>query len=94
MRSKIPLVQVVLVVSWSIFLFDILAGITFAEWPSAPTGNVPISTAANEQYYPQLVSDGEGGAIVTWVDYRSGNYDIVLGGLYFRFFIDTVLIIC
>ena len=64
MRSKILLVQVVLVVSWSILLFNILAGITFAEWPSDPTVNVPICTAADDQRHPQLVSDGAGGAII------------------------------
>lgn len=38
---------------------------------------VPISTAAGGQYFPQLVSDGSGGAIVVWQDYRSGsNSDI------------------
>jgi len=46
MRNKILLIQLVLVVSWSICLFDILAGIAFAEWSSAPTGNVPSYTAA------------------------------------------------
>ena len=46
MHSKIPLVQIVLVVSWSILLFDLFAGITFAEWSSDPTINVPICTAA------------------------------------------------
>jgi len=64
MRSKILLIQLVLVVSWSILLFNILAEITFAEWPSDPTVNVPICTAANNQYYPQFVSDGAGGAII------------------------------
>jgi hypothetical protein len=73
MRSKILLVQIILVVS----LFNILAGITFAEWPSDPTVNVPICTAANDQSSPQLVSDGAGGAIITWVDYRSGSYSDV-----------------
>ncbi len=45
-------------------------------WPSDPTVNVPISTAANDQYIPQLVSDGAGGAIITWFDRRSGSDDI------------------
>ncbi|OGQ10292.1 MAG: hypothetical protein A3D30_10905 [Deltaproteobacteria bacterium RIFCSPHIGHO2_02_FULL_43_33] len=40
------------------------------------TNGMAISTAANNQYYPQIVSDGSGGAIITWHDYRSGNYDI------------------
>ncbi|MFQ6039811.1 MAG: hypothetical protein ACE5PV_03060 [Candidatus Poribacteria bacterium] len=50
MRGKILSVQVVLMVSWSILLFAILVRITFAEWPSDPTVNVPISTAAGDQY--------------------------------------------
>ncbi|HAG51817.1 MAG TPA: hypothetical protein DCL42_10875, partial [Deltaproteobacteria bacterium] len=37
---------------------------------------VPISTAAGYQYSPTIVTDGSGGAIITWHDYRSGNYDI------------------
>ena len=37
---------------------------------------VAISTAAIDQFNPQLISDGSGGAIITWQDYRSGNYDI------------------
>jgi len=37
---------------------------------------IPISTAANNQSVPQLVSDGSGGAIITWEDNRNGTYDI------------------
>ncbi|MDD8017510.1 MAG: T9SS type A sorting domain-containing protein [Bacteroidota bacterium] len=38
---------------------------------------VALCTAANEQSYPAIVSDGSGGAIITWQDYRSTtNYDI------------------
>jgi len=37
---------------------------------------VAICTAASSQYNPQLVSDGVDGAIITWFDPRSGNYDI------------------
>lgn len=33
---------------------------------------VAICTAANVQQYPQLVSDGSGGAIIVWEDFRSG----------------------
>ena len=48
-----------------------------AAWPSDPTINVPLCTAANNQYFPTIVSDGAGGAIVTWEDFRSGtNADI------------------
>lgn len=38
---------------------------------------VAVCTAGNNQYLPQLVADSQGGAIITWQDYRSGtNYDI------------------
>jgi len=41
------------------------------------TDGVALCTAAGDQQYPAIVSDGAGGAIVTWEDYRSGsNYDI------------------
>jgi hypothetical protein len=36
-----------------------------------------ICTESNNKYDPQICSDGGGGAIITWSDYRSGsNYDI------------------
>ncbi|MBI3365431.1 MAG: T9SS type A sorting domain-containing protein [Ignavibacteriae bacterium] len=36
---------------------------------------VPVSTAANLQAAPQIVSDGAGGAIIAWQDRRSGIYN-------------------
>jgi PKD repeat protein len=36
----------------------------------------PVCTAALDQYKPQLIADGAGGAIVTWCDSRSGSWDI------------------
>jgi len=70
MHNRVLLVQLVLVV----ILFEVLAGITYPEWPSDPTVNVPICTEAGYQYFPQLVSDGAGGAIITWYDWRSGSH--------------------
>ncbi len=35
------------------------------------TDGVPVSTAAEAQYYPELVSDGAGGAIIAWIDARN-----------------------
>ncbi len=35
-----------------------------------------ISSAFNNQASPQLCSDGQGGAIIVWEDYRNSNYDI------------------
>jgi hypothetical protein len=37
---------------------------------------VAVCTAANSQWSPTIVSDGSGGAIITWYDYRSGTSDI------------------
>ena len=50
----------------------------WAAWPHDPNnGNVALCTAANDQGPPMIVSDGAGGAIVTWEDFRSGtNWDI------------------
>jgi len=47
-----------------------------AAWPADPNVNVPLCTATGDQFYPTIVSDGAGGVIVTWMDYRNGNYDI------------------
>ena len=35
-----------------------------------------ICTATDTQYYPLMTSDGAGGAVVIWSDYRNGNDDI------------------
>ena len=45
----------------------------FAAW--SENGN-PVCTATGYQESPQIVSDGAGGAIITWQDRRSGNNDI------------------
>jgi phosphosulfolactate phosphohydrolase-like enzyme len=37
---------------------------------------VVICNAINDQFLPQIISDGTGGAIITWTDFRSGGGDI------------------
>jgi len=44
--------------------------------PQWTANGVAICTATLDQYSPRIVSDGSGGAIITWYDYRSGNYNI------------------
>jgi len=43
-----------------------------AQWQ---IDGVPICTAVSGQFSPHIVSDGAGGAIVTWYDGRSGGFD-------------------
>jgi hypothetical protein len=38
-------------------------------------GGVAICTAANHQYYPHIISDGMGGAVIAWGDRRNGDWD-------------------
>ena len=37
---------------------------------------VPVCTATADQWFPQLCSDGNGGAIITWDDMRGASRDI------------------
>src|SRR5258706_570958 len=53
------------------------AAAAHAIWPHDTTfGNGPLCTATGDQTVPTTVSDGAGGAIVTWTDTRSGGTDI------------------
>ena len=42
-----------------------------AAWPNGPKANVPLCTELSSQVYPVIASDGSGGAIVAWKDFRS-----------------------
>lgn len=42
-----------------------------AQWSNDPTINTPICLAPSYQDRPQIVSDGSGGVIITWVDNRN-----------------------
>jgi hypothetical protein len=45
-----------------------VSGTGFPLWTP---GGVPVCTAANQQLLPQIVTDGEGGAILAWQDNRT-----------------------
>ncbi len=61
-----------------IVLFLMFTAHLSAQWSTDPAVNNAISMAAGNQTFPQIVSDGAGGAIITWDDLRSGsgNHDI------------------
>src|SRR5262245_25471795 len=55
-----------------IYVQHVLAsGATDPAWPA---DGLAVCTLANQQAYPAIVSDGAGGAIVTWQDRRGGTY--------------------
>jgi hypothetical protein len=57
--------------------YDVYASRITGSFALPWTANgVPICTADSTQINPTAVSDGSGGAIFTWQDKRSGNYDI------------------
>ena len=39
-----------------------------------PAGGVAVCSAAGNQVTPQLASDGRGGAVIAWSDFRSGGF--------------------
>ncbi|MFI5371565.1 MAG: T9SS type A sorting domain-containing protein [Candidatus Eisenbacteria bacterium] len=43
-----------------------------ASWPTDPTLNVAVCTSPLGQLAPRAISDGAGGAIIVWTDYRQG----------------------
>jgi hypothetical protein len=47
-----------------------------SAWANWVQDGMALCTATGEQQSPQITSDGAGGAIITWYDYRSGTYDI------------------
>ena len=60
--------------NWDIYTQHINAS-GVAQWTA---DGVPLCTATGDQLGPQVTTDGAGGAIVTWEDYRSGDYDIYI----------------
>ncbi|MBI3766698.1 MAG: hypothetical protein HY277_09405, partial [Ignavibacteriales bacterium] len=52
------------------FLLLMLCGISLGQWSRDPKTNTPIATLRSHQTNPKIVSDGAGGAIITWQDSR------------------------
>ena len=62
------------VIATLIVLFaGLLSGNAIAAWSTNPAVNNAISTDVNYQLNPTIISDGSGGAIITWHDDRGGD---------------------
>ena len=62
------------IVTWQEDNADIRAQrVDFSGNPQWTARGVPVCTATDGQIYPQLASDGSGGAIIAWRDGRSGG---------------------
>lgn len=59
-----------------IFILVFAKLVTYAQWNSNPSINNAVCNFAGSQTNVQVVSDGAGGAICTWVDTRNGAQDI------------------
>jgi hypothetical protein len=53
-----------------------LSGAAIAQWSGNPTVNNAICNASGDQILPVIASDGFGGWIIAWQDFRFGDYDI------------------
>ena len=78
MSRKFPVCLPYLVSCILIFtlIVSTLVGTKAEAWSDDPTQNTPICTASGFQERPVMVSDGSGGAIITWVDGRGSSHDI------------------
>ena len=48
----------------------------FAQWTADSSANTPVCQITGDQMYPQIVSDGQGGAIIVWQDGRGSAPNI------------------
>ena len=60
--------------SWFVLLMFVLSFQLSAQWSTNPAVNNAISTAASSKDGSTIVSDGAGGAIITWSDFRTVFY--------------------
>ncbi|HET9327016.1 MAG TPA: FlgD immunoglobulin-like domain containing protein [Candidatus Eisenbacteria bacterium] len=59
--------------NWDVFAQRINAASGTGQWTA---NGVALGSGTGDQRDPRIISDGAGGAIVTWYDSRSGNSDI------------------
>ena len=74
MRKKALSMTLFILLTVSLLFAVSLSALGGVRWN---TNGVGIrTTSANNAISPQITSDGSGGAIVAWQDYRDGHYDI------------------
>src|SRR5882724_287809 len=59
-----------------LLFFTLLYSTITAQWNNSTSINNAICNFAGNQTLAQVISDGAGGAIITWVDTRNGAQDI------------------
>ena len=79
MKNKIMVILLILILSFTSlnhFLLENTSGLGLdPDWGDKLT-NTAVCTANAGQYLSGLISDGRGGVILTWYDYRSTDADI------------------
>jgi len=49
-----------------------------AQWPDSSESNLAICTSAGEQAITKIIATDDGGCYVSWLDNRSGGYDVYM----------------
>lgn len=68
MKNKVLILGLLLAISWPVG--------SSAAWSDDPAENTQLTDAGGAQHSPVMVSDGNDGAYIAWVDDASGNSDI------------------
>lgn len=53
-----------------VFLILTSLNICFTQWSTDPAENTPICTAREDKSISEIISDGQGGAIIVWTDWQ------------------------
>ncbi|MFC2103286.1 T9SS type A sorting domain-containing protein [Bacteroidota bacterium] len=59
-------------------LLLLISNLSFTQWTNDPSVNTPVCVWNDYQHSQQIISDHMGGAIIAWLDFRSGNADIFI----------------
>ncbi len=57
----------------SIYGATCMTATALGQWSRDPAANNPICVDSSNQSYPVMTTDGDGGAILVWTDYRNGS---------------------